>query len=645
MNKEFTVRKIRESGIFSNIDLVFADYVSSRLPSPEDSQEKNILFLAAALASLLMQQGHSCCDLAKISGKNFTDSDSEKFLTLPEYDQFLKTLKLASEYGLAAWVPEQVPRSCPLIVDSRGRLYLNRYYQYELKIAGELIRRSRLTRNQDTNWNALPVLPAGKLAGLSKRFNGKKELDFQQAAIFLAYSRNFTIITGGPGTGKTTVLTALLAWEIQDNPDIRIELCAPTGKAQNRMKESIAGELKNDLLNCSDEVKAKLAALHCQTVDLLLHPVPHSPNFRRNRSNPIPADLVVLDEVSMSSLSQLGHLFDALLPETRLVLIGDKNQLSPVEAGAVLGDMIASGTVNVMPEPLAGQFEVQTGWKIPAADDSLPLSGCIAELKINHRAKNAPEICDLADRMRDLDRKPENAEVLCARISTLQDEEFAFRNFGPDRNGFAEAVRQFLSPAKDVIREAEKGTWEGLKNAFKLLDSFKILCALRQGFFGVENINKMAMKFLNMRSDFSVGMPLIVLENTPALKLYNGDIGLVWCNKEDAGMADAEMLVSFRCTQPDGSPGYRLIRLPEMPPHEPVFAMTIHKSQGSGFKKVMIVLPDKDVPLLTRELLYTAVTRAERQVVLCARPEIVRKSLQTKTIRYSGLSDRLKEDL
>lgn len=643
MNKNFTIREIRESCIFSNIDLVFADYVSSRMPSAEDSPEKTILFLAAALASRLMQQGHSCCDLAKLSGTKFADNDTEKELSLPEYDQFMTVLKQASGYGLAAWVPAQQPRSCPLVVDCKGRLYLNRYYHYELKIAGELIRRSRLTRNLDTNWNALPVLPAGKLAGLSKRFSGKKELDFQQAAVFLAYSRNFSIITGGPGTGKTTVLTALLAWEIQDDPDIRIELCAPTGKAQNRMKESIAGELKNDLLNCSDEVKAKLAALHCQTVDLLLHPVPHSPNFRRNRANPIPADLVVLDEVSMSSLSQLGHFFDALLPETRLILIGDKDQLSPVEAGAVLGDMIASGKANVMPEPLARQFEIQTGWKIPPADDSLPLSGCIAELKVNHRSEKAPEICDIADRMRELNQKPENADELCTRISTLHNKEFLFQNFGPDRNLFIEAVRQFLSPAKDVVREAEKGTWQGLKNAFELLDSFKILCALRQGFFSVESINKTAMIFLDMRSEFSVGMPLIVLENTPALKLFNGDIGLVWRNKEDAGMTDPETLVMFRCILPDGSPGYRMIRLPEMPPHEPVFAMTIHKSQGSGFKKVMIVLPDKDMPLLTRELLYTAVTRAESQVQLCSRQEILLKSLKTKTIRYSGLSDRLKE--
>ncbi len=645
MNNDLTIQKIRESGIFSNIDLIFSEYVSSRLPVPADGREKCLLFLAAALTSHLMQQGHPCCDLARISGGKFASDEAGEELILPEYDRFMKMLKTASGYGLAALVPDQRPGSCPLVADRNGRLYLNRYYGYELKIAKELLRRSRLTRNQDTDWSALPELPPGTLAGLSKRFCGKKALDYQQAAVFLAHSRNFTIITGGPGTGKTTVLTALLAWEIQDDPEIRIELCAPTGKAQNRMKESIAVELKNDLLNCSDGVKAKLASLHCQTVDLLLHPVRHTPNFRRNGSNPIPADLVVLDEVSMSSLSQLGHLFDALLPETRLILIGDKDQLSPVEAGAVLGDMIASGIANRMPAPLADQFERQTGWRFPPVDDPGPLSGCIAELKVNYRAKNAPEICAIADRMRELNRKPELADELSRRISGLRSEEFSFRDFSSDRKSFFETVRQFLLPGEEMIREAKKGTWAGLKNAFALLDSFKILCAVRHGFYGVENLNKTAMKFLDLRSGFSIGMPLIVLENTPALKLYNGDIGLVWCNKEEAGMSDPETLVVFRCIQSDGTPGYRMVRLPEMPPHETVFAMTVHKSQGSGFRNVMIVMPDQEVPILTRELIYTAVTRAEKSVLLCASRKILLKSLQTPTIRYSGLPDRLKETI
>ena len=635
-----TCQTIRDSGIFSSIDLVFAGYVCSQVP-----QEPPVLFLAAALASCMMQRGHSCCDLRQLCGKPFSTDETRDGLLIPAFPEFEQTLRLASEYGMAALVPGQEPGTRPLVADPCGRLYLNRYYNYEISIAAELVRRSRLTRDSDTDWNSVRELPAGKLAGLSKRFAGKKELDLQQMAVFLAHSRNFTIITGGPGTGKTTVLTALLAWEIEDDPEIRIELCAPTGKAQNRMKGSIAEELKNEQLNCSDEVKEKLAALHCQTVDSLLHPIPHTPNYRRNRKNPIPADLVVLDEVSMSSLSQLGHLFDALKTETRLILIGDKDQLSPVEAGAVLGDMIASGTVNVMPGPLAKQFERQTGWQIPSVQDPLPLSGCIAELKTNYRAKNAPVICDIADRMRRLDAAPGDAGLLGEQILGLDHAEFSVRDLCGSRKALADAVRDFLTPARDVIREAEKGSLDGLKNAFSLLDSFQILCAVRQGFYGVENLNKIAFDFLGIDSNYHVGVPLIVLENTPSLNLFNGDVGLVWRNKEDAGTEEPETVVMFRCTQPDGTPGYRTVRLPEMPASEPVYAMTVHKSQGSGFRQVMIVLPPKDVPILTRELLYTAITRAERRVLLGAGKNILLKSLQTRNIRYSGLPERLKENI
>ena len=644
MSGKITVNEIRECGIFSQIDLVFGGYVSSCLPADAGESEKCVLFLAAALASCLVLRGHSCCDLRQISGRSFWSEDGETEILLPEYDEFRRALVMASEYGMAALAPEQEPGARPLVADPRGRLYLNRYYRYELSIASELLRRGRLTRNNDEQWGALPELPPGKLAGLSKRFAGKSELDYQQAAVFLAHSRNFTIITGGPGTGKTTVLTALLAWEIEDDPEIRIELCAPTGKAQNRMKESIAAELENNLLGCSAQVKKKLSELNCQTVHSLLHPIMHTPNYRRNRQNPIPADLVVLDEVSMSSLSQLGNLFDALMPETRLVLIGDKDQLSPVEAGAVLGDMIASGTANVMPAELAGQFERQTGWHFDAVDDSLPLSGCIAELKFNYRSKDAPEVSEAARRIRALDQDPGKAGEVAEWIFRMNEPNFSVRDLGNSRQDFREAVQDFLTPAKEVVAEAEKGSWEGLKNAFEKLKSFKILSPVRQGSFGVENLNKIAMKYLNMHSSFSVGMPLIVLENTPSLNLFNGDIGLVWQNKKDSHMEEPETVVMFRCIQEDGTPGFRTVRLPEMPPHEPVFAMTVHKSQGSGFKNVMIVMPTKDVPLLTRELLYTAITRAEQKVLLCTGRGILLKSLKTKTLRYSGMPERLKEN-
>lgn len=633
---------LKGPGGFENIDLTFAGFIAkhSGLPEPD------LLYLAAALASWAIRQGHSCCDLNHIGGKLFPpDSVSVPQQILPSGNVLIEALRQAGT--VTAFVPDFQPGSKPLVLDGKGRLYLNRYYSYELLIAAELSRRAALPER-------IPAVAPGFLAGLSTRFKtakaGDREPDYQQAAVFLAHSRNFTVITGGPGTGKTTVLTALLAWELEENPDIRIQLCAPTGKAQSRMKESIAAEIGN--LNCSAATAERLSGLPCQTIDSMLKPIPYSPNYRCNKENPLPADLVVLDEVSMASLSLLGHLFQALSPETRLVLIGDKDQLAPVEAGSVLEDLIQSGTANVMSPELAEAFEKQNGWAFPVRQDSLPLSGCIAELKINYRSRKAPVISGLASLMRRLPEHPEEADAVFENMSEQQNAEFMMQPL-PRPAAFDDALRQFMhdralsaeshpddffSPA-DMIAAAAEGTEDGLALAFELLDSFKILCAVRQGPYGVEHVNEFICRMLGLQRMNMPGMPLMILENTPVKQLYNGDIGLVWRRQ-----GESLSRVAFRCVRPDGSRGIRYLALSELPPHESVFAMTIHKSQGSGFRRIMIVLPPKNMPLLSRELIYTALTRAERSAVLYALPDVLRNTLKNKTFRYSGLAGRLTGD-
>ena len=636
------IMELKGPGGFGNIDLTFAGFIAER----SGLQDSDLLYLTAALASWAIRQGHSCCDLNHIGGRLFPpDSVTAVQQPLPSGKTMIHALHRAGT--VTAFVPEFQAGSKPLILDAEGHLYLNRYYSYELLIAAELSRRAALPER-------LPAAEPGYLAGLSSRFRmvkpGDREPDYQQAAVYLAHSRNFSVITGGPGTGKTTVLTALLAWELEENPDIRILLCAPTGKAQSRMKESLAAEIGN--LNCSRTTAERLSGLPCQTIDSMLKPIPCSPNYRVNRENPLPADLVVLDEVSMASLSLLGHLFQALRPETRLVLIGDKDQLAPVEAGAVLEDLIQSGTANVMSPEMAAAFEKQTGWAFPVRNDRKPLSGCIAELKINYRSRKAPVISGLASLMRRLPEHPDEADAVFVNMAEQQSTEFMTLPL-PRPSAFDDALRQFMrdrsltveshpddffTPA-DMVAAAAEGTDDGLALAFELLDSFKILCAVRQGPYGVEHVNDFICRMLGLQRVNMPGMPLMIRENTPVKQLYNGDIGLVW-------QRQGERLprVAFRCVRPDGSRGFRFLALPELPPYESVFAMTVHKSQGSGFRKVMIVLPPKDMPLLTRELIYTAVTRAERNVVLYALPEILRKTLKNKTFRYSGLAGRLTGD-
>ena len=630
MENEITPEKIRQSGIFNNIDLELGRFVTRG--KPEDDP---VLFLAGALASWAVQHEHSCCDLNRLSGKvlNEDEEDEKRWLRLPSLDVFRSALE--KQPAMTAVIPEQPLGKQPLVLDPAGRLYLNRYYHYERGIARHLLERLPLNRDGGRDWNELKSYEPGKIAGLSSLFRNGNDTggpDYQQAAIFLSHARNFSIITGGPGTGKTTVMTALLAWEIEDNPEIRIRLCAPTGKAANQMKTSIIGELKN--INCQDSVKERLKALQdcCTTVDKLLRPIPHTPNFRMNKNNPIDADLVVLDEASMSSLSQLAHLFDALRPETRLVLIGDKDQLSSVEAGSVLADLITEASLNVMPAALSARFERMTSWKFPAVADSRPLSGTAIELQKNIRSRNAPYVCKFSSAIRQL-ASGGDLESLCRDIAQMDDPQFSFYGRKLDEKTLKNELSRFLIPAGEMVRQASTGNEADLRAAFDLLDSFRILCAVRRGLTGVENVNKLAASLLNLRSRHSVGMPLIVLENTPMLGLSNGDIGLVWKKK-----GSDQSMVMFR----DGEK-FRPVRFSEMPPHESVFAMTVHKSQGSSIDHVMILLPPKPVPILTRELLYTAITRSKNTVRLYASGEILKKTLETVTVRYSGLAGQLKE--
>ena len=633
MKEGITLETIRRSGVFNNMDLELGRYVSGGKP-----ETCPVLFLAGALASWAVQQGHSCCDLNQLAGQIINDDDEgEKQLLLPTLEDFRSALLQAPK--MAAVLPDQPIGKKPLILDPAGRLYLNRYYLYEKNVAGQLAKRRNINRLGGQGWNDLPEIQRGKIAGISDLFKTAAfadEPDWQQAAVFLAHARNFSIITGGPGTGKTTVMTALLAWELEDDPEIRISLCAPTGKAVNRMKTSIAEELPK--IHCSDRVRELLAALTdcCTTVDSLLHPVLHTTNYKMGRNQSVEADLVILDEVSMSSLSQLSHLFDALQDETRLILIGDKDQLTSVEAGSVLGDLIGRASLNVMPPELSARFEQASGWKIPSVSDDRPLSGAVIELQKNYRAKNAPEICAVSAGIKHL---PDGGDptALCRDIVKRESDEFHFYRCLKNEKALKKELTGFLDPAREMIRLASTGEKEDLiKALFDQMESFRILCAVRSGLTGVENVNRMAASILNLRSDHSVGMPLIVLENTPLLGLSNGDVGLVWIPKNSN-----QTVVAF----PDVNRSFKIVRFAEMPPFEQVFAMTVHKSQGSGFDHVMILLPPKDVPILTRELIYTAVTRAKKSVRLYASEEILEETLKNATVWYSGMSDQLKDHI
>ncbi len=642
--KTMTLEELKQldgEDAFSPIDLVFAEFLlrRARSESPE-------LFCAAALASYCVRAGNSCCDLNLYAGRRFPDPSDpepggeEPRVLLPGLDEWLSALR-ALPGAVIEHYPETVHPTAPLVLDRAHRLYLNRYFLYELSLADAIRRRCAAEQTP-------PDLAPGRLVALSPYFRkaaAEPDIDFQQSAVFLACSGNFSIITGGPGTGKTTVAAALLALELERNPGLEIALCAPTGKAQARLRDSVTQGIAG--LACAPEIRERLSTIPCGTIHSLLSPLPGTTQFRHNEKNPLRADLIVVDEASMVSLPLMAKLLRAVRPEAKIVLLGDKDQLASVDAGAVLADLCACGSRNVMRECAAEAFQRQTSWTFPVVSDSLPLSGCIAELVKNHRSANAPNISSISAAIRNI-ASPEDLQSITARVAECDTPDFHTRKL--PRGGFGGALFQRISepcirfPGEETLhafRElrglADRGGEAAMRSAFELIGRFRILCALRNGPYGTLAVNAALRAHLRMSEPFAAGLPLMIVRNHPETGLYNGDIGLVW--RSDSGV--------LRVYFPDShTPGVFRSFLPvELPEHEAVFAMTVHKSQGSGFQNVLIILPDHDTPVLTRELLYTALTRAEERVELWADRAVIAMSLERLTIRQSGLADRLRHPL
>lgn len=600
---------------FEAIDAVFADFLERLSGRPLAAE----LAAAAALVSRAVREGHSCCRLELWAGQQL--GEGENRLTLPGLDGWLAVLRRPEFRPLVA------EPTAPLMLDEAGRLYLRRYYDCEKRIAGEILR--KLDRSVPP-----PELPAGALAGLLPYFAAAADrlwVDHQQLAVYTAMSNSFSIISGGPGTGKTTVVAALLALELERNPELAVALAAPTGKAQARLAESLASGVGR--LNVSDTVKSRLLSLPGSTLHRLLGIDPRG-NCRHDRRNPLPWDLVVVDECSMVPLLLMGKLLDALRPECRLVLLGDKDQLASVEAGAVLSDLCDAAELNALRPDAAEAFRRQTGWRVASAD-ARPLSGAVAELTENHRFATAVHIGEFSRAIKEL--RPEDAPQLAGRIARCDAPDFLTRDIptGEIEARLKELLRlpvynEFAM--NDLRRLAESGEETNIEHAFGILNSFRLLGAMRSGKRGVEALNAAMMKLLGHHGLHSPGVPLLVTRNDPRTELYNGDIGLV--------VADPSAPGAVRVRFPNRARSFIPAELPE---HEAVYAMTVHKSQGSGFRNVLFVLPDEPGPLLTRELLYTAVTRAEERVELWGSEEVITAALQNRTVRQSGLADRLRE--
>ncbi len=581
-----------------------------------DAQADPALGLLAATASLAVAHGHSCLPVSQL-GAVLGEACPED-VQLPELPDAgtLHAVLRASRWA----VPAEDGAAEPLLHDGE-RVWLGRYFHHEATVARVL---RRLLASS-------PELPdaAALRAALSPFFPLDQGLPDRQAlAVLTGLVSSLTVITGGPGTGKTTtVLWLLAAWAglrlAAGLPAPCIHLAAPTGKAAARLGDSLRERVAQ--LPVNDELRAALPA-SASTMHRLLGVRRGSTGFRHHAGYPLDTDLVVVDEVSMVDLPLMARLLDALPEGARLVLLGDRDQLASVEAGNVLAAICAAAGNGAVSPARAACIEAVIGGKVEANVQAPPFADAVVELHRSHRFSGESGLGKAAALIRAGD-----ADGLCDGLASD-----AFTGVHLDNEAAHRPHTALVE--RHIERLAELLRCQDPRQALEMASRHRVLTALREGLWGSQAINAAFEKVLRQRAGVAPDQPwysgrlLLVTRNDYGLGLFNGDIGVV--------LADSDATLRAWFPAEDGS--LRNLALAALPECESAWAMTIHKSQGSEFDAVDIVLPPHDTRVLGRGLLYTAVTRARSRVTLVATADTLRRALARSTRRFSGLADRLR---
>lgn len=598
--------RLQQAGALRAIDVEFA-----RLLKRLDGRDDDVFALAAATASQAIAQGHSCLPLSAYADVLATAASEPLRVVLPDAALLRESLTRSTLVSRAT-----EPGSAPMVFDGADRLWLRRYFDYEGVVAAGLRTRARSLRPSED--------VAAMRVRLMQRFPPAEGINWQAVAVALGVRARLAIVSGGPGTGKTTsvlwMLIALLETaQARGAPLLRIRLAAPTGKAAARLGESIR-ERKADV-TCSDAVRAAIRENEASTIHRLLGYRPHA-GFRHNHDNPVAADVVVVDEASMIDLPLMAHLLEGLAENTALVLLGDVGQLASVEAGHVLASIGASATeVNRYTPEVADDLAAMTGFAVPRIEStSVALADAFVELQESHRFGADSGIGRLAQAI----RAGEADTALAVLHADTQDVVW----HRGDRAQLARSLRDEWVAEYRGIGNADTAQ-DALTRAMRL----RILTALRDGPFGSIAINRAIEEAIDGGANWYQGRLVMVTANDYRRGLFNGDIGVGW--RTPAG----DIEVCFPGT--DGA--LRAFAPYTLPAHQPAFAMTVHKSQGSEFDAVAVVLPDAPNRVLGRELLYTAVTRARTRVAVHGEEAIVRAAIAHRLQRWSGLPDRLRD--
>ena len=640
------IPELRKAGVIGSMDDHFARVLARLVPQTCDE-----VLGAAALVSHVAESGHVCLALADHAGQAIRDAEGhpmgQRWPRLDAWTAVLAQSDLVTTIDHAT--PGRAPTPRPLVLDSQGRLYLYRFWLYEQRLARGLLARleaappdldAPLLRDGLLRLFGPPLggppldgsSPGGPLLGDS---SPGAPGDGQRLAAVLALTRRLCVITGGPGTGKTSTVVKILALLLEQarardqglgapRRPLDLTLLAPTGKAAARLSASI--QEARSRLDCApdlrDAIPDKAMTIHRR---LGTRRSSSSP-FWHDARNPIPTDAVVVDEASMVDLALMSHLVAAVPPDARLILMGDREQLASVAPGSVLADICNAGDTPGYSRALVDDLSRDTGDRPPVA----------------RKPPAGPGIWDSIVHLTHSFRFDAHSGIgVLARALSAGDAEAALAVLEDDRHPDVRRVDTGTAASRDALVDTAVAEYRPFATAgtpaerLEALSRFRVLGAHRTGPSGVELMNVAITEGLRRAGlvtpdgRWYPGRPILITANSYPLGLFNGDVGVL--------LPTPEGTLRAHFVDPDGQT--RTFAPARLPAHETVFAMTVHKSQGSEFDDVVLLLPDRPSRVLTRELLYTAATRARRSVTIHGAPDILREAIRTRAARASGLRD------
>lgn len=633
------------------IDYFFAREMLMALTEQADltaEQQELLMHLFMAL-SVSLRAGHSCLPITKVCDVHWAIAfDEQNQCSHQGYIFPSKTILISLLDKLKIDASAQQP-----LVFDNNNLYMRRYFQFESQLAQDI--NKRLTQQTSTSLTDIALIVSQLFPENQAVQTKPKEIDWQKLAVANAINKNFTVIAGGPGTGKTYTVTKLLAALLmlhtqRDNSenshdDLEIALVAPTGKAAQRLSESIMKAITGFKGLIADDVLAAMPT-QAKTIHRLLGVIPNSPNFRHHQNNHLSCDVLLVDEVSMVDLPMMARIFRALKPTAKVILLGDADQLPSVAVGSILADLSPKPHSGYSPDNLSYLAQVcqldakqlqDTFEQENSAEDAH--HDHLSFLIKSRRFDGEGGIGKLAAHVIQ-GQATQSWQLLESAINKTAINEEHNQLSLVDNN-----LTTWLAP---LVKKYYQGIaqCDDIADAFVMLAQFRVLCVTRLGEFGVDAINQWIKDQLvssyNSAQTGYHGMPIMISENDYRLGLFNGDIGLLWRIEDDGLMAFFESTslenTSEQAPKQVSEKLYKILLPSRLPKFDSVYAMTIHKTQGSEFDHVAITLPQQaGHQLLSRELLYTGITRAKTKLTIASNSQTWQQGVKTAIKRYSGL--------